>query len=124
MDIGYLGDFSIYHIRTSNGVVLKASAANSRRAVSRQINWVTRFGYHGRRMRPSFYEINVEGFADNLFAHCVLLSLFVLLPAIIIVRLSLSDAAAALPPYLPAWQGFRLIGDFFRDLILKHIKLF
>jgi putrescine transport system ATP-binding protein len=39
IDIGYLGDLSIYKVRLDSGVVMKASAANMMRLVERPIGW-------------------------------------------------------------------------------------
>ena len=41
-DIGYLGDVSIYHVRTDGGAVLRATEANRRRLVERPITWEER----------------------------------------------------------------------------------
>jgi putrescine transport system ATP-binding protein len=41
-DIGYLGDVSIYHVRTDGGAVLRATQANRRRLVERPITWEDR----------------------------------------------------------------------------------
>ena len=38
-DIGYLGDISIYHVRLSTGVTVKATIANHSRIVERPITW-------------------------------------------------------------------------------------
>jgi putrescine transport system ATP-binding protein len=39
VDIGYLGDVSIYHVRLRTGVVMTATAANLTRLVERPIGW-------------------------------------------------------------------------------------
>jgi putrescine transport system ATP-binding protein len=39
VDIGYLGDVSIYHVRLGTGLVMKATAANMTRLVERPIGW-------------------------------------------------------------------------------------
>ncbi|MES2907526.1 MAG: ABC transporter ATP-binding protein [Pseudomonadota bacterium] len=38
-DIGYLGDFSVYHIRLADGTLVKAASANARRRVEQQVTW-------------------------------------------------------------------------------------
>ena len=38
-DIAYLGNMSTYHVRLSNGVLIKSQAANNRRISRRQITW-------------------------------------------------------------------------------------
>jgi putrescine transport system ATP-binding protein len=39
IEIGYRGDISIYRVRLDNGLVLKASAANTRRSTGHIIDW-------------------------------------------------------------------------------------
>jgi putrescine transport system ATP-binding protein len=39
VDIGYLGDVSVYHVRLRSGLVMKATAANLTRLVARPIGW-------------------------------------------------------------------------------------
>ncbi len=39
MDIGYLGDLSIYKVRLDNGFIIKAAAANMTRLIERPIGW-------------------------------------------------------------------------------------
>ena len=39
VDIGYLGDLSIYRLRTDAGVLLQAAVANTGRAARRAIGW-------------------------------------------------------------------------------------
>ena len=39
VDIGYLGDVSIYHVRLRTGLVIKATTANLTRLVERPIGW-------------------------------------------------------------------------------------
>ena len=39
MDIGYLGDLSIYKVRLDSGFVMKAAAANMTRLIERPIDW-------------------------------------------------------------------------------------
>ena len=39
VDVGYLGDVSIYHVRLRTGVVMTATAANLTRLVERPIGW-------------------------------------------------------------------------------------
>jgi putrescine transport system ATP-binding protein len=38
-DIGYLGDISLYQVRTDSGLLIKASVANMTRLVERPITW-------------------------------------------------------------------------------------
>jgi putrescine transport system ATP-binding protein len=38
-DIGYLGDMSVYQMKTDAGLVMKASAANMTRLIERPITW-------------------------------------------------------------------------------------
>ena len=38
-DIGYLGDMSIYQVKTDSGPVMKASVANMTRLIERPITW-------------------------------------------------------------------------------------
>ena len=38
-DIGYLGDMSIYHVRTATGVTLRVAVANRQRLIERPITW-------------------------------------------------------------------------------------
>jgi putrescine transport system ATP-binding protein len=38
-DIGYLGDFSIYHVKLADGRIIKAAQANARRILEREITW-------------------------------------------------------------------------------------
>ena len=53
MDIGYLGDFSIYKVRLDDGLVMKAAAANMTRLTERPIGWddqrLADLGARGRR---------------------------------------------------------------------------
>jgi putrescine transport system ATP-binding protein len=39
VDIGYLGDVSIYHVRLASGAVLRATAANKQRLIERPVTW-------------------------------------------------------------------------------------
>ena len=39
IDIGYLGDVSIYHVRAASGAVLRATAANRQRLIERPVTW-------------------------------------------------------------------------------------
>ena len=41
-DIGYLGDLSLYQVKTDSGLMLKASAANLTRLIERPITWEDR----------------------------------------------------------------------------------
>lgn len=38
-DIGYLGDWTVYHVKLSNGAVLRASRANQSRFVDAPVAW-------------------------------------------------------------------------------------
>ncbi|MCL6705452.1 ABC transporter permease subunit [Pseudomonas sp. R2.Fl] len=46
--------------------------------------------------------------------------LFFMAPFIIIVKISLSDTAIAMPPYVPVFDGFGAIGDFFSGLDFEN----
>jgi putrescine transport system permease protein len=46
--------------------------------------------------------------------------LFFLAPFLIIVKISLSDTAIAMPPYTPVLEGFAAIGDFFSQLDFEN----
>jgi putrescine transport system permease protein len=48
------------------------------------------------------------------------LLLFFAAPFFIIVKISLSDTAIALPPYTPVFEGFGAIGDFFSQLDIEN----
>jgi putrescine transport system ATP-binding protein len=39
VDIAYLGDVSIYHVRLASGTIVRATAANRRRLIERPISW-------------------------------------------------------------------------------------
>ena len=39
VDIGYLGDLSIYKVRLDDGTLVKASVTNIRRHAAREIDW-------------------------------------------------------------------------------------
>jgi putrescine transport system ATP-binding protein len=39
IEIGYRGDTSLYRVRLDNGLVLKASAANTRRSTKQTVGW-------------------------------------------------------------------------------------
>ena len=39
LDIGYVGDISVYHVRLDNGGTMRASIANTQRVVERPISW-------------------------------------------------------------------------------------
>jgi putrescine transport system permease protein len=70
--------------------------------------------------------------ADNSAAHrnparwlvvivpYVWLVLFFCAPFFIIVKISLSDQAIAMPPYTPVFEGFAKIGDFFSQLDFEN----
>lgn len=51
------------------------------------------------------------------------LLLFFLAPFAIVLRMSLSDAATALPPYLPQFEGFSKLRDFLAALDLDNFRL-
>ncbi|MDO6962615.1 ABC transporter permease subunit [Rhizobium alvei] len=46
--------------------------------------------------------------------------LFFLAPFAIIFKISLSDTAIAMPPYIPVFEGFSAIGDFFSQLDFEN----
>ncbi|PYB77469.1 ABC transporter permease subunit [Rhizobium wuzhouense] len=46
--------------------------------------------------------------------------LFFVAPFLIIVKISLSDTAIAMPPYVPVLDGLSAIGDFFRQLDFEN----
>ncbi len=46
--------------------------------------------------------------------------LFFVAPFLIIVKISLSDTAIAMPPYTPVFDGFSAIGDFFGQLDFEN----
>lgn len=46
--------------------------------------------------------------------------LFFLTPFLIIVKISLSDTAIAMPPYTPVLEGFAAIGDFISQLDFEN----
>ncbi|MCJ7997439.1 ABC transporter permease subunit [Rhizobium cremeum] len=48
------------------------------------------------------------------------MALFFLAPFLIIMKISLSDTAIAMPPYTPLFQGFSAIGDFFSQLDFEN----
>ena len=48
------------------------------------------------------------------------LALFFLAPFFIIMKISLSDQAIAMPPYTPVFTGFGAIGDFFSQLDFEN----
>jgi putrescine transport system permease protein len=50
----------------------------------------------------------------------VWLGVFFLVPFLVVLRLSLSDAAMALPPYRPAWTGFAELWSFLVALDLEN----
>lgn len=39
VDIGYLGDMSVYKVRLDDGSIMRASVANARRVTEREIGW-------------------------------------------------------------------------------------
>jgi putrescine transport system permease protein len=48
---------------------------------------------------------------------------FFLVPFGIVLRMALSDAATALPPYAPHFAGFSALGDFLSQLDLENFRL-
>ncbi|KQQ58312.1 MULTISPECIES: ABC transporter permease subunit [Rhizobium/Agrobacterium group] len=48
------------------------------------------------------------------------LALFFAAPFFIIVKISLSDTAIAMPPYVPVFEGFSRIGEFFSQLDFEN----
>ena len=50
----------------------------------------------------------------------VWLLLFFAAPFLIILKISLSDTAIAMPPYVPVFDGFGAIGDFFSQLDIEN----
>ena len=48
---------------------------------------------------------------------------FFLVPFAIVLRMALSDAATALPPYTPHFEGFSKLGDFLAQLDLENFRL-
>ncbi|WP_320200883.1 ABC transporter permease [Agrobacterium sp. rho-13.3] len=48
------------------------------------------------------------------------LALFFAAPFFIIVKISLSDSAIAMPPYVPVFEGFSRIGEFFSQLDFEN----
>ncbi len=50
----------------------------------------------------------------------VWLILFFVAPFLIIFKISLSDTAIAMPPYLPTFDGFGTIGEFFSELDFEN----
>ncbi|MGV1897000.1 ABC transporter permease subunit [Agrobacterium vitis] len=51
------------------------------------------------------------------------LGLFFLAPFFIIVKISLSDTAIAMPPYTPVFQGFAELGDFLSELDFENFQI-
>ncbi|MGV1770903.1 ABC transporter permease subunit [Agrobacterium vitis] len=51
------------------------------------------------------------------------LALFFLAPFFIIVKISLSDTAIAMPPYTPVFQGFAELGDFLSQLDFENFQI-
>ena len=48
--------------------------------------------------------------------------LFFLTPFLIIVKISLSDTAIAMPPYTPVLEGFAAIGDFIKGVVTDVLE--
>ncbi len=51
------------------------------------------------------------------------LALFFLAPFAIVLRMAFSQAATALPPYAPHWEGLAQLGDFLSQLGLDNFQL-
>lgn len=51
------------------------------------------------------------------------LALFFLAPFAIVLRMAFSQAATALPPYAPHWEGLAQLGDFLSQLDLANFSL-
>lgn len=51
------------------------------------------------------------------------LALFFLAPFLIVLKISLSRAAAAVPPYAPRWAGFEALGEFLSGLDLENYRI-
>jgi putrescine transport system permease protein len=51
------------------------------------------------------------------------LALFFLIPFVIVLRMAFSQAATALPPYAPHWEGLAQLGDFLSQLDLANFSL-
>lgn len=51
------------------------------------------------------------------------LALFFLAPFAIVLRLAFSQAATALPPYAPHWEGLAQLGDFLSQLGIENFRL-
>ena len=54
---------------------------------------------------------------------CLWLALFFLAPFAIVLRMAFSQAATALPPYAPHWEGIAQLGDFLSQLDLANFSL-
>jgi putrescine transport system permease protein len=55
-----------------------------------------------------------------VFVPYLWLALFFLAPFFIILKISFSDAAIAMPPYTPVFKGFAALGDFFSQLDFEN----
>ncbi|MBB4010167.1 putrescine transport system permease protein [Rhizobium taibaishanense] len=51
------------------------------------------------------------------------MALFFLAPFFIIVKISLSDTAIAMPPYTPVFEGFSQLGDFLSQLDFENFQI-
>lgn len=51
------------------------------------------------------------------------LALFFLAPFVIVLRMAFSQAATALPPYAPHWEGLAQLGDFLSQLDIANFSL-
>ena len=125
VDIGYLGDISIYKVRLENGFVVKAKAANTTRLVEQPIGAGDRvwLSFHARmRRRADTLRTEIDGAKraerPGVSALMVLvpylwLAVFFLVPFLIVFKISLSQTVIAQPPYSPVldlaagWPGLR-----------------
>ncbi|MCO6176500.1 ABC transporter permease subunit [Ciceribacter sp. RN22] len=55
-----------------------------------------------------------------VFVPYVWMALFFLAPFLIVVKISLSDTAIAMPPYVPVFEGFSALRDFVSQLDLEN----
>jgi putrescine transport system permease protein len=51
------------------------------------------------------------------------LVLFFLVPFVIVMRMAFSDAATAVPPYAPHFEGFAALGEFLSQLDIENFQL-
>ncbi|MEP4803982.1 MAG: TOBE domain-containing protein, partial [Hyphomicrobiales bacterium] len=45
-DIAYLGDISVYHVKISDGSIVRATVANTTRRVERPLSWEDKVWLH------------------------------------------------------------------------------